>query len=108
MTAQLFLNEAKFLEFEVEVPNERWFRHQRKGLGYEEEEEATRKIAKKAMKFNTAMEEPLVQTVGSLLAHLKAMDNAVGVSKDYLKRQYNGRLFERIVIPLHRITSKKE
>ena len=35
MAAQLFLNEAKFLEFEVEVPNERWFRHQRKGLGYE-------------------------------------------------------------------------
>ena len=35
MAAQLFLNEAKYLEFEVEVPNERWFRHQRKGLGYE-------------------------------------------------------------------------
>ncbi len=44
------------------------------------------------MKFNTAMEEPLAQTVGSLLAHLQAMGNAVGVSKDYLKRQYNGRL----------------
>jgi hypothetical protein len=58
----------------------------------EEEEEATRKIANKAMKFNTAMEEPLAQTVGSLLAHLQAMGNAVGVSKDYLKRQYNGRL----------------
>jgi hypothetical protein len=35
VAAQLFLNEATFLEFEVEVPNERWFRHQRKGLGYE-------------------------------------------------------------------------
>jgi hypothetical protein len=58
----------------------------------EEEEEATRKIANKAMKFNTAMEEPLAQTVGSLLAHMKAMGNAVEVSKDYLKRRYNGRL----------------
>jgi hypothetical protein len=35
VAAQLFLNEAKFLEFEVEVPNERWFRHQRKSLGCE-------------------------------------------------------------------------
>jgi hypothetical protein len=35
VAAQLFLNEENFCEFEVEVPNERWFRHQRKGLGYE-------------------------------------------------------------------------
>jgi hypothetical protein len=44
------------------------------------------------MKFNNAMEEPLGQTVGELLAHMKAMGNAVGVSKDDLKCQYNGRL----------------
>ena len=35
MAAQLFLNEEKFSEFEIEVPRERWFRQQRKGLGYE-------------------------------------------------------------------------
>ena len=58
----------------------------------EEEEAATRKIAKKAVKFNNALEEPLAATVGDMLAHLKAMGNAVGVSKDYLKRQLNARL----------------
>ncbi len=35
MAAQLFLEETKFAEFESEVPAERWFRSQRKGLGYE-------------------------------------------------------------------------
>ena len=35
MAAQLFLNEEKFSEFEIEVPRKRWFRQQRKGLGYE-------------------------------------------------------------------------
>ena len=58
----------------------------------EEEESATRKIAKKAVKFNNALEEPLAATVGDMLAHLKAMGNGVGVSKDYLKRQLNARL----------------
>ncbi len=38
------------------------------------------------------MEEPLAGTIGDLLAHLQAMDNAVGVSKDYLKRQFNARM----------------
>ncbi len=38
------------------------------------------------------MKEPLASTIGDLLAHMKAMDNAVGVSKDYLKRQVNARL----------------
>ena len=33
VTAQLFLSEEKFDEFELEVPNERWFR-QGKGLDY--------------------------------------------------------------------------
>jgi hypothetical protein len=58
----------------------------------EEEEEAFRKIAKKGVKFNNALKEPLAQTVGEFLAHMKAMGNAVGLSKDYLKRQFNGRL----------------
>ncbi len=58
----------------------------------EEEEEAFRKIAKKGVKFNNALEEPLAQTVGELLAHMQAMGNAVGVSREYLKRQFNGRL----------------
>jgi hypothetical protein len=58
----------------------------------EEEESATRKIEKKAVKFNTALEEPLAATVGDILAHLKAMGNGVGVSKDYLKRKLNARL----------------
>ncbi len=35
------------------------------------------------------MEEPLAATVGDLLAHMNVMENAVGVSKDYLKRQFN-------------------
>ena len=35
VAAQLFLDETKFAEFESEVPAERWFRSQRKGLGYE-------------------------------------------------------------------------
>ena len=35
VSAQLFLAEDKFNEFEQEVPSERWFRYQRKGLGYE-------------------------------------------------------------------------
>jgi hypothetical protein len=56
----------------------------------EDEEEAMRKIAKKGVKFNNALEEPLAQTVGDLLAHMKAMGNAIGVSKEYLKRQFNG------------------
>ena len=55
-------------------------------------ESATRKIAKKAVKFNNALEKPLAATVGDMLAHLKAMGNGVGVSKDYLKRQLNARL----------------
>jgi hypothetical protein len=58
----------------------------------EEEEAETRKIQKKGVKFNKNMEEPLAATVGDLLAHMKAMDNAVGVSKEYLKRQLNARL----------------
>ncbi len=48
----------------------------------EEKEAATRKIAKKAVKFNNALEEPLAPTVGDMLAHLKALGNGVGVSKD--------------------------
>jgi hypothetical protein len=52
-------------------------------------ESATRKIAKKAVKFNNALEKPLAATVGDMLAHLKAMGNGVGVSKDYLKHQLN-------------------
>jgi hypothetical protein len=35
VAAQLFLEHTKYLEFETEVPAERWFRSQRKGLGYE-------------------------------------------------------------------------
>jgi hypothetical protein len=35
VAAQLFLECTKYLEFETEVPAERWFRSQRKGLGYE-------------------------------------------------------------------------
>ena len=58
----------------------------------EEEEEATRKITNKGIKVNAALEEPLAPTVGSLLAHMTAMDKAVGVCKEYLKRQFNGRL----------------
>jgi hypothetical protein len=50
------------------------------------------KLPKKAVKFNNALEEPLATSIGNLLAHMKAMGNAVGVSKDYLKRQYNARL----------------
>jgi hypothetical protein len=58
----------------------------------EEEAAAMRKIAKKAVSFNNALEEPLASSIGDLLAHLKAMGNAVGVSKQYLKRQYNARI----------------
>ncbi len=58
----------------------------------EEEEAATRKVAKKAVKFNNALKEPLAPTVGDVLAHLKALGNGVGVSKDYLKRQLHARL----------------
>jgi hypothetical protein len=46
VAAQLFLNEENFGEFEVEVPNERWFRHQRKGLGYEAWLYAMMRVAK--------------------------------------------------------------
>lgn len=35
VTGQLFLPASKFVLFEHEVPTERWFRYQRKGLGYE-------------------------------------------------------------------------
>jgi hypothetical protein len=58
----------------------------------EEEAAAMRKIAKKGVKFNKALEEPLAPTIGALLAQMEAMGNAVGVCKDYLKRQYNARL----------------
>jgi hypothetical protein len=58
----------------------------------EEEEEAARKLTSKGVKFNNALEEPLAPTVGDLLAQLTAMGNAVGISKDYLKRQFNGRV----------------
>jgi hypothetical protein len=57
-----------------------------------EEEAEKRKMQRKGAKFNKNMEEPLAATIGDLLAHLKAMDNAVGVSKDYLKRQINARV----------------
>ena len=58
----------------------------------EEEEAETRKIKRKGEKFNKNMEEPLAATIGDLLAHMNVMENAVGVSKDYLKRQFNARL----------------
>ena len=38
------------------------------------------------------MEEPLAATVADLMAHMSAMGNAVGVCKNYLKRQFNARL----------------
>ena len=52
----------------------------------------TRRIQKKGVKFNANLEEPLAPTIGDLMAHLQAMGNAVGVSKDYLKRQFNARM----------------
>ena len=58
----------------------------------DEEEEAARKLAKKGVKFNNALEEPLAPTIGDLLANIAAMGNAVGISKDYLKRQFHGRI----------------
>ena len=57
----------------------------------EEEEAALRKITKKSVKFNNALEEPLATTIGDLLAQMSAMGNAVGVCKEYLKRQFNAR-----------------
>ncbi len=35
VTGQLFLRSSKFETFANEIPSERWFRYQRKGLGYE-------------------------------------------------------------------------
>jgi len=35
VAANLFLAPDKYIQFEDEVPSERWFRYQRKGLGYE-------------------------------------------------------------------------
>jgi hypothetical protein len=58
----------------------------------DEEESETRKNLKKGIKFNKNMEEPLAATIGDLLAYMKAMNNAVGVSRDYLRRQYNARM----------------
>jgi Asp-tRNA(Asn)/Glu-tRNA(Gln) amidotransferase C subunit len=58
----------------------------------EEMAKETRRMQKKGVKFNKNMEETLAASIGDLTAHLKAMDNAVGVSKDYLKRQFNARL----------------
>ena len=58
----------------------------------DEEEAEKRKMQKKGVKFNKNMEEPLAPTIGDLLAHMKSMANAVGVCKDYLKRQVNARL----------------
>jgi hypothetical protein len=52
----------------------------------------TRRIQKKGVKLNSNMEEPLAATVGDLNAHMTSMDNAVGVCKEYLKRQFNARL----------------
>ena len=52
----------------------------------------TRRIQKKRVKFNSNMEEPLVATVADLMAHMSAIGNAVGVCKNYLKRQFNARL----------------
>jgi hypothetical protein len=49
-------------------------------------------MQRKGVKFIKNLEEPLASTIGDLLAHMKAMDNAVGVSKDYLKRLVNARL----------------
>jgi hypothetical protein len=58
----------------------------------EEKAAALRKITKKSVKFNNALEEPLAPTIGELLAQMSVMGNTVGVCKDYLKRQYNARL----------------
>ena len=52
----------------------------------------TRRMQKKGAKFNNNCEEPLAVTVADLMAHMLAMGNAVGVCKDYLKRQFNARL----------------
>ena len=52
----------------------------------------TRKIRRKGEKFNKNMEEPLAATIGDLLAQMNAMGNAVGVTKEYLKRQFNARM----------------
>ena len=35
VAANLFLSRAHYIQFEEEVPSDRWFRSQRKGLGYE-------------------------------------------------------------------------
>jgi hypothetical protein len=35
VAANLFLARAHYIQFEQEVPSDRWFRSQRKGLGYE-------------------------------------------------------------------------
>ncbi len=58
----------------------------------EDEAAALRKITKKSVKFNNALEEPLAPTIDALQTEMSAMGNAVGVCKDYLKRQYNARL----------------
>ena len=77
---------------EVFVTNLRRQDDRRQQKRIDEEEAEKRKMQKKGVKFNKNMEEPLAPTIGDLQAHLKAMDNAVGVSKDYLKRQLNARL----------------
>ncbi len=46
VVAQLFLEHNKYLEFETEVPAERWFRSQTKGLGYEARLYAMIRVAK--------------------------------------------------------------
>jgi hypothetical protein len=46
VAGQLFLSACKFREFSMEVPSERWFRYQRKGLGYEAWMYAMLRVAK--------------------------------------------------------------
>jgi hypothetical protein len=70
----------------------------------DDEEAATRKMAKKGIKFNNALEEPLAATVGDLEAHLQSMGNAVGCRKntlsDNIMRAYCGQ--RKMNSPTHR------
>jgi hypothetical protein len=55
----------------------------------EEEAEEIRKNAKKGVKLNNAMEEPLAKTEEELVSHMTAIGNAVGVCKSYHTEFYD-------------------
>jgi hypothetical protein len=80
VAGQLFLNQEKFEEFEKEVPTERWFRSQRKGLGYEAWLYAMQRVARSEEILQWGFDETSLDGTPTLNQWVLLQDGLVGPS----------------------------